>query len=122
MAHKAVIWIGWVDFVPCLLLGSSLADTFIIEVQRITSQMRSGTPVLVENQGRAFSHFLNTYNYTCVFGGNNVHQTFEQALQRMKDTSYRKDCQNQGLRIAKDFSPTAIGMKTLRTMGFEGQC
>jgi len=91
-------------------------------VQRITNQMRSGTPVLVENQGRAFSHFLDEYNYPCAFGGNSKHQTFEQALQQMKDASYRKDCQNRGLRIAADFSPRAIGMKTLRAMGFEGQC
>lgn len=111
---------GWI-FLLCLFLEHRL--TLWLEVQRITSQMRSGTPVLVENEGLAFSHFLDEYNYTCVFSdGNNKHQTFEQAIHRMKDASYRKDCQRQGLRIATDFSPRAIGMKTLRAMGFEGLC
>ena len=111
---------GWI-FVLCLFLEHRL--TLWLEVQRITSQMRSGTPVLVENEGLAFSHFLDEYNYTCVFSdGNNKHQTFEQAIHRMKDASYRKDCQRQGLRIATDFSPRAVGMKTLRAMGFEGLC
>ena len=45
-------------------------------IQRITSQMRSGVPVLVEVEGMAFQSFVEQYNYTCTFhDGNNKYST-----------------------------------------------
>ena len=89
-------------------------------IQRITSQMRSGTPVLVEVKGLAFKSFVEHYNYTCVYADEGGYPTLEQALMRMKDVEYRKECQRQGLKISSDFSPNAIGKKLLRVLGYEG--
>merc|ERR1711862_387152 len=91
-------------------------------IQRITSQMRSGTPVLVEAKGLAFTSFLEHYNYTCAFSSksNEKYQTLGQASRRIKDPLYRKDCQEQGLKISSHFSPNEIGKKLLRTLGYTG--
>ena len=94
-------------------------------IQRITSQMRSGTPVLVEMEGLAFTYFLEQYNYTCVFSNNiednKKYPTLEQALLQMKDVAHRRSCQEQGLKISSDFSPDVIGKQLLRVLGYVGK-
>ena len=89
-------------------------------IQRITSQMRSGTPVLVRAEGLAFTSFVEYHNYSCVYSDNTYsgYQTLEQALVLMKDVNYRKKCQNEGLKISLDFSPNVIGKELLRVLGY----
>lgn len=89
-------------------------------IQRITSQMRSGTPVLVRAEGLAFISFVEYHNYSCVYSDNTYsgYQTLEQALVLMKDVNYRKKCQNEGLKISLDFSPNVIGKELLRVLGY----
>ena len=83
--------------------------------------MRCGTPVLVEAKGLAFKFFVGYYNYTCVYSDDdNQFPTLDQALLRMKDVHYRKDCQKQGLEISSNFSPNAMGKELLRVLGYEG--
>lgn len=94
-------------------------------IQRITSQMRSGVPVLVEVDGLAFETFVDEYNYTCAFSeSNNKYPSLDESLLRLKDASYRKDCQQRGLEIARDFSPSQMGKRLLNVLGYTGdiQC
>ena len=92
-------------------------------IQRITSQMRSGTPVLVEREGGAFKRFLDQYNYSCVFSnGNNEYMTFDEALLLMRDVEFRRKCRREGLRISSEFSPAKIWMQFLRVLGYMGDC
>ncbi|KAL3911574.1 MAG: hypothetical protein SGILL_007227 [Bacillariaceae sp.] len=99
-------------------------------VQRIVSQFRSGVPVLVEVRGEVLRHFMDKYNYMCAFErdysgkASNYSSslwTFEEAVQHMKDPAVRRECQRQGLEIAKDYSPNAIGKKFLKALGYAGE-
>ena len=100
-------------------------------VQRAISQMRSGVPVLLEIRGRVLEEFMNVYNYSCAFRRDNYEPTIEQkntiklmsfdeAVERLKDPEVRGDCQRQGLEIVKDYSPSKIGQKFLKTVGYQG--
>jgi hypothetical protein len=107
-------------------------------VQRTVSQMRSGVPVLVEIRGQVLQDFVDKYNYTCVFARyqhpntKNYHHpkfgnrrrnklwTFTEAVEHLKDPNLRRECQRQGLEIVKDYSPSKIGQKFLRTVGYHG--
>ena len=94
-------------------------------IQRVTSAMRSGVPVLVEALGPAFESFIDQYNYTCAFSKNSgKYLSLEEAIVQMKDVLVRKECQRQGLRIAQDFSPNVMGRRLLRDLGYLGdvQC
>ena len=92
-------------------------------IQRITSQMRSGTPILVDAEGWAFTSFVEYYNYSCVYSENRYssYPTLERALMHMKDADYRKKCQKEGLKISSHFSPNVMGKKLLRVLGYEGR-
>jgi hypothetical protein len=46
--------------------------------------------------------------------------TFNEAVEEMKKVSVRRKCQRQGLNIARDYSPSKIGQKFLRTVGYKG--
>lgn len=100
-------------------------------VQRAVSQMRSGVPVLIEIRGKVFEDFMDRYNYSCAFRryydeGTSEHErsrslmTFNQAVEQLKDPRVRRDCQQQGLEIIKDYSPSKIGQKFLKTVGYQG--
>lgn len=97
-------------------------------VQRTISQMRSGVPVLVEIRGQVLEDFIQRYKYTCAFrryqeSGSNIINTlpsFDEAVEMMKDANVRRTCQQQGLEIIKDYSPSKIGQKFLRTLGYRG--
>lgn len=101
-------------------------------VQRTISQMRSGVPVLVEVRGRVLQDFMERYNYTCAFqryldGGRpsssawqTEYWTFDEAVEQLKKAEVRRKCQRQGLDIVRDYSPSKIGQKFLRTVGFKG--
>jgi hypothetical protein len=90
-------------------------------IQRITSQMRSAVPVLVEVKGEAFKNFVDKFNYTCVYSANDAaYPTLSQAITLVKDASFRRDCQTQGLQIASNFSPSIIGKKLLLALGYRG--
>ncbi|KAL3924981.1 MAG: hypothetical protein SGILL_000705 [Bacillariaceae sp.] len=100
-------------------------------VQRVVSQMRSGVPVLVEVRGDVLKHFMDKFHYKCAFtredsDGSDRHGlwTFEEAVENMKDPEVRRECQRQGLEIAKAYSPNVIGKKFLKTIGYTGdfQC
>jgi len=47
--------------------------------------------------------------------------TFQEAVEQMKDPKVRSECQRQALEIVKDFSPSRIGQKYLRYLGYEGE-
>jgi len=100
-------------------------------VQRAISQMRSGVPVLLEVRGRVFEDFMNLYNYSCAF--RRYHNepivtleqsvplmTFDEAVEQLKNPEVRRDCQRQGLEIVKDYSPSKIGQKFLKAVGYSG--
>lgn len=114
-------------------------------VQRAVSQMRSGVPVLLEVWGEVMEDFMSKYGYKCAFARHemtgkfqlyqdgtqlkkNVNTTmtrssfwtWEQAVEEMKKAEVRRECQQQGLEIAKDYSPTTIGKKFLRAVGYDG--
>jgi hypothetical protein len=109
-------------------------------VQRAVSQMRSGVPVLLEVWGEVMEDFMSRYGYKCAFArhemtgkfrpygskGKNVTMTkasfwtWEQAVEELRKPEVRRECQKQGLRIVKDYSPTAIGKKFLRAVGYDG--
>jgi len=100
-------------------------------VQRAVSQMRSGVPVLMEIRGRVFQDFMDQYNYSCAFrryndegtyqyGHNRVSMSFDEAVEHLKNEDVRKECQRQGLEIVKDYSPSKIGQKFLKAVGYEG--
>lgn len=46
--------------------------------------------------------------------------TFSEAVIKMTDPEVRYQCQQQGLQIAQDYSPSKIGQKFLRAVGYEG--
>ena len=107
-------------------------------VQRTISQMRSGVPVLLDVRGRVLHDFMDKYNYTCAFqrypdhsdhdnvsgggddGKRRRYWTFDEAVEQMRSADVRRQCQRQGLDIVKDFSPSKIGQKFLRTVGYRG--
>jgi hypothetical protein len=104
-------------------------------VQRIVSQMRSGVPVLVEVRGAVLDHFMDKYKYKCAFQrvdtykeyrneSQSPYMTFEEAVEKMKDSELRKECQQHGLKIAREYSPNVIGKKFLKAVGYNGdfQC
>ncbi|KAL7471126.1 hypothetical protein ACHAXS_011418 [Conticribra weissflogii] len=94
-------------------------------IQRIVSVMRSGVPVLVEVRGPAFEMFVDGYGYSCVYAetsyGIKKYGTLEDALEKMHDASMRKQCQEEGLKIAEDFSPSVMAKQLLVTLGYEGE-
>jgi hypothetical protein len=96
-------------------------------VQRAISQMRSGVPVLVEIRGQVLQDFMDRYNYTCAFvryeemrNNNRRLWSFNEAVEKLKDVNIRRECQRQGLEIVKDYSPSKIAQKFLRTVGYKG--
>jgi len=100
-------------------------------VQRAISQMRSGVPVLLEIRGRVLEDFMNVYNYSCAFRRyhdeptiKHEHPTelmsFDKAVEQLKDLDVRRECQRQGLEIVNDYSPSKIGQKFLKTVGYQG--
>lgn len=99
-------------------------------VQRAVSQMRSGVPVLLEIYGKVLHDFHRKYNYSCVFKVDRASgtqenlvgiSTFEEALSLMKSPVLRKQCQEEGLRISADYSPTTIVSRELRMLGYHGR-
>ena len=91
-------------------------------VQRATSQMRSGVPVLVEAYEGAQQDFVDAYNYTCSYSETNpAYWTFDEAVEAMKSVEIRKKCQEEGLKIAMDNSPNSIAKKQLTTLGYRGR-
>eukprot|EP00980_Cylindrotheca_fusiformis_P002312 scaffold535_cov65-Cylindrotheca_fusiformis.AAC.14 len=102
-------------------------------VQRAVSQMRSGVPVLLEVYGEVLEDFMAKYNYTCAYVMYNRtlvskpirrYWTFEEAAEAMKSVAIRRQCQEEGLQIVRDYSPNEIAKKHLRALGYEGgfQC
>jgi len=102
-------------------------------VQRAVSQMRSGVPVLIEIRGKVLEDFAELYNYTCTFQRYHDYQSttrytqqrngywsFNEAVEQLKRPEIRKKCQEQGLAIVKDYSPSRIAQKFLRAVGFTG--
>lgn len=101
-------------------------------VQRAISQMRSGVPVLLEIRGRVFEDFMDQYNYSCAFGRYHENQrtskgeqtralmSFDEAVEQLKNPDVRRECQRQGLEIIKNYSPSKIGQKFLKTVGYQG--
>lgn len=90
-------------------------------VQRAVSQMRSGVPVLMEVYEHVVQGFMDQYNYTCAFGNDDRYWSFDQAVEEMKNPKLRKQCQQEGLRIAKaHYSPSHIAKKHLRALGYSG--
>ncbi|KAL7470765.1 hypothetical protein ACHAXS_011023 [Conticribra weissflogii] len=90
-------------------------------IQRITSAMKSGVPVLVEAKGPAFEAFVDRYNYPCVYADSGgKYPTLREALVSMQNVTMRIKCQKEGLQIAEDFSPEFLIKKLLHTMGYEG--
>ena len=95
-------------------------------VQRAISQMRSGVPVLLEIRGRVFEDFMNQYNYSCAFQRYHHESTmnlmsFDEAVEQLKNPEVRRDCQRQGLEIVNDYSPSKIGQKFLKAVGYDGK-
>ena len=115
-------------------------------VQRAVSQMRSGVPVLLELGGEVLEEFMDRYNYTCVFVTNQTetsstynatetppslsipkskagrkYWTFDEASIAMKDPNLRRQCQQEGLAIVKDYSPSRIAQKHLRALGYQDE-
>ncbi|KAL3940903.1 MAG: hypothetical protein SGBAC_004646 [Bacillariaceae sp.] len=99
-------------------------------VQRAISQMRSGVPVLLEINGEVFQDFLIAHNYTCVYVMNNALLplkmtrrlwSFDEALEAMKSSRIRQQCQDEGLEIVKHYSPSTIVEKELRLIGYDGE-
>eukprot|EP00980_Cylindrotheca_fusiformis_P017287 scaffold5347_cov130-Cylindrotheca_fusiformis.AAC.9 len=99
-------------------------------VQRALSQMRSGVPVLLEIYGEVLEDFMDKYNYTCAYIMHNRtlmskpkrhYWTFEEAAEAMKSVALRRQCQQEGLQIVRDYSPNEIAKKHLRALGFEGE-
>mmetsp|Transcript_7091 Transcript_7091/g.15304 ORF Transcript_7091/g.15304 Transcript_7091/m.15304 type:complete len:451 (-) Transcript_7091:7-1359(-) len=93
-------------------------------IQRIVSVMKSGVPVLVEVRGPAFEMFVDRYGYSCVYAENPIgikkYGTLEDALKKMHDANARKQCQEEGLKIAEDFSPSVMAKRLLVTLGYKG--
>ena len=101
-------------------------------VQRVVSQMRSGTPVLVEARGPVFEDFVKLYDYKCAFqrvqtftgvaDGKDRRKfpDYRSAISMMMDPNVRQECRDHALEITKDFSPFAISGKLLRTLGYKG--
>jgi hypothetical protein len=102
-------------------------------VQRAVSQMRSGVPILLEIRGKVLEDFVERYNYTCIFQryhdyestrGSALHGrtywSFNDAVEQLKRPEIRKKCQEQGLMIINDYSPSKIAQKFLKTVGYEG--
>lgn len=105
-------------------------------VQRAVSQMRSGVPVLMEIRGAVFEDFMDRYNYTCAYqrypdepsflaarasSSPRKYWTFNEAVAQLKNVEVRRECQRQGLEIIRDYSPSAIGQKFLRVVGYDGE-
>jgi hypothetical protein len=84
-------------------------------IQRITSQMRSGAPVLLGCYGPAHQDFCETEQYPCWF--DETQESFTQAMERMKDPSVRQECQERGLQISSKYSPRKIVKDYLRVLG-----
>jgi hypothetical protein len=111
-------------------------DTMKLEygnVQRTVSQMRSGVPVLIEIRGRVLEDFAKHYNYTCTFQRyhddaiqkrskrqKDKYLSFHEAVLQLTRPEIRKQCQEQGLAIVKDYAPSRIAQKFLRAVGYPG--
>jgi len=97
-------------------------------VQRAVSQMRSGVPILLEIRGKVLEDFVERYNYSCVFQRHQDNATlhtrsywsFNEAIEQLKRPQIRKKCQDQGLMIVNDYSPSKIAQKFLRAVGYTG--
>ena len=103
-------------------------------VQRAVSQMRSGVPILLEIRGKVLENFVERYNYTCIFQRyhdyasirksalNEIsYWSFTEAVEQLKRPEIRKKCQEQGLMIVNDYSPSRIAQKFLKTVGYKGE-
>jgi len=116
-------------------------------VQRAVSQMRSGVPVLLEVYGEVLEEFMDLYDYTCVYYNytrissssssssstasssssssltllSSKYWTFDEAIEQMRNADVRRKCQEEGLKIALDYSPNRIAQKHLRALGYEGE-
>jgi len=105
-------------------------------VQRITNQMHSGVPVLVEAVG-VFETFIRENRYSCGFApataaanGTNTttpqqhssYPSLTQLLGQLRDDyELRRKCQQQGLAISSRYSQSKIGQATLRAAGYKGE-
>ncbi|KAL3940169.1 MAG: hypothetical protein SGBAC_005240 [Bacillariaceae sp.] len=99
-------------------------------VQRAISQMRSGVPVLLEVYGDVLEDFMMRYNYTCAYTRPDItfklpitrkFWSLDEATVAMKDATLRKQCQQEGLTIAKDYSPARLVERELRILGYQGK-
>ena len=52
---------------------------------------------------------------------NRKHWSFDEAVTAMKNPKLRHQCQQEGMKIAKDFTPSRIAQKHLRALGFRGK-
>jgi len=102
-------------------------------VQRAVSQMRSGVPVLIEIRGSVLEDFAERYNYTCTFQRyhgdptskrfaerKEKYSSFDDAIELLQRPEIRKQCQEEGLAIVNDYSPSTIAQKYLRAVGYSG--
>lgn len=65
-------------------------------VQRTTSQMRSGVPVLLDCRGESHGELCTKYSYDCGFTDE---KSFYRMLNLMKNVDLRRKCQEAGLLI-----------------------
>lgn len=89
--------------------------------QRVTSQMRSGVPVLVQRYGPALSEFIDTYGYPCTFGKSDVPEAdafFQAMLELVKSVDARRQCQKLAGPITSDYSPERIIQNLLEALGY----
>jgi len=102
-------------------------------VQRIVNQMHSGVPVLVEAVG-IFESLVRQYHYSCAFvdprtrrrahgsTNNAYYPNLTHLLARVRDDyGLRQTCRQEGLQIARHYTPSVIGKATLRAAGYTGE-
>jgi hypothetical protein len=132
LGHGMLYYNVFREFDALVVLAKN--DTMKLEygnVQRAVSQMRSGVPVLLEIRGRVLEEFMARYNYSCAFRRyrqeptiNHEHfaelMSFNEGVEKLKNPEVRRDCQRQGLEIVNDYSPSKIGQKFLKTVGYQG--
>jgi hypothetical protein len=69
-------------------------------MQRSISQMRSGTPVLLDCNGAAHADFCKLFRYPCTFVDV---ESFWSELERMKSPERRRECQQKGIEITSEW-------------------
>merc|ERR1711862_58388 len=96
-------------------------------VQRMTSQTRSGVPVLIEINGYVTENFMEKYNYSCAFSETETmhdtrrYWTFREAVEAMKSEDLRKKCQEEASKISSEFSTQKMAQKLARTLVYGGE-